>query len=82
MDERVRDRTNPESKLAVNLALRFKPSLPGLVDVRRVYDAKGDLRVSSAYVSQLPLYAGTYDVLDEIFHRKSLLCECREEDPD
>ena len=78
MDERVRDRTNPESKLA----LLFKPSLPGLVDVRRVYDAEGDLCVSSAYVSQLPLYAGTYDVLDEIFHRKSLLCECREEDPD
>ena len=58
------------------------PACLGLVDVRRVYDAKGDLCVSSAYVSQLPLYAGTYDVLDEMFHRKSLLCECREEDPD
>lgn len=86
MDERLCARTSPESKLADSLAraaLHRDPRQPR----RWTWGSRGPcmmyrqdwFAMSSMYRRHcFSVRAGTYDVIDGMFHQKSLLCEFTE----
>lgn len=61
--------------------LLFLPATPA-VDPRRTWNTQKRTRLVSSinlYIATASLRAGTYDVLDGMFHQKSLLREFMEE---